>query len=353
MKVDQKEYFTSLTSLRGIAALWVALFHVSWILPSETLFKFLPIIHRGYLGVDFFFMLSGFVLWHAYRPQDMITTREYLIFSFKRIRRIIPTHIVVLVVFFVIYSLFHYVGISVEGNYGIKEFILQLFLFQTIPIGGDSFFSWNYPTWTLGIEVWWFIFLICIASFLSRLSIKSLSRNWYMMISYSFLLVLCVILIYNQSPAYINDPNFYSSLVRSGLELGAGIFLYLAISVKKFTISKIQLLIFIALLLFAIIGWLFVSEYIMIVYWLLFMPVLIIMALDIKGIVYHFLNTKWMLYLGTISYSLYLVHGPVERITSIIYTDSIPAVFWYTGFLTVIILAGMFFYRFVERFFIK
>ena len=55
---------TGLTSLRGIAALVVVVFHL---FPMALGAENLPdAVARGYLGVDFFFLLSGFVLAHVY-----------------------------------------------------------------------------------------------------------------------------------------------------------------------------------------------------------------------------------------------------------------------------------------------
>jgi peptidoglycan/LPS O-acetylase OafA/YrhL len=57
--VDKGE-IRSLTTLRGVAALAVALFH------TPTLFGVRSLLPHAYLAVDFFFLLSGFVLTHAY-----------------------------------------------------------------------------------------------------------------------------------------------------------------------------------------------------------------------------------------------------------------------------------------------
>ncbi len=54
--------FMALDGLRGVAALLVAAFH------TRTAFQINPIDH-GYLAVDFFFMLSGFVVAHAYEER--------------------------------------------------------------------------------------------------------------------------------------------------------------------------------------------------------------------------------------------------------------------------------------------
>src|ERR1051326_813364 len=88
-----------LTSLRGIAAMVVVFYHFgpfysrNFSIEAHTL-----IISRGYLWVDFFFLLSGFVLCHVYAEdflQGRVRFREFL---GKRIARIYPLHLFCLLV---------------------------------------------------------------------------------------------------------------------------------------------------------------------------------------------------------------------------------------------------------------
>ena len=65
---DPDRHLVALTGLRGVAAAWVVLFHSSvaietW-LPRTTAVH--AVTSMGYLGVDLFFALSGFVLCHRY-----------------------------------------------------------------------------------------------------------------------------------------------------------------------------------------------------------------------------------------------------------------------------------------------
>ncbi len=58
----------SLTSFRFFAAFWVFLFHLRSRIDYETSW-FWDIVSNGARGVDFFFILSGFVIFHVYEPQ--------------------------------------------------------------------------------------------------------------------------------------------------------------------------------------------------------------------------------------------------------------------------------------------
>src|SRR5262249_9413415 len=59
------QYVPALTGIRALAALLVLGMHTEQNLPSG-LDSLLPFFARGYLGVDFFFVLSGFIITHVY-----------------------------------------------------------------------------------------------------------------------------------------------------------------------------------------------------------------------------------------------------------------------------------------------
>ena len=61
---DSKSHYKILDGLRGVAAITVVLFHILEIFSGGDHTK--QIINHGYLAVDFFFVLSGFVVGHAY-----------------------------------------------------------------------------------------------------------------------------------------------------------------------------------------------------------------------------------------------------------------------------------------------
>src|SRR5690348_368784 len=88
--------FVALDSWRGICAVLVVLFHFTSVLPSAldgSMF-----IRNSYLFVDFFFVLSGFVLCHGYRGR-IAGTHDAWRFALRRFARVWPLHAVVLACF--------------------------------------------------------------------------------------------------------------------------------------------------------------------------------------------------------------------------------------------------------------
>ena len=94
------EHLPSLTPLRGIAALWVVVFHFCWRFPNAQPGDY-GVVREGYLAVDMFFVLSGFVISHVYKESfaKECTARRYSDFLKARIARIYPLHLVMLMVF--------------------------------------------------------------------------------------------------------------------------------------------------------------------------------------------------------------------------------------------------------------
>jgi peptidoglycan/LPS O-acetylase OafA/YrhL len=88
----------SLTGARFIAAIVVVLFHLqyeNWAVGNQSSAIGLGWVNRGYLGVDFFFILSGFILAYAHSElsNNQGTMNDYKTFMIKRFARIYPVYI--------------------------------------------------------------------------------------------------------------------------------------------------------------------------------------------------------------------------------------------------------------------
>ena len=99
------------------------------------------IVSRGYLWVDFFFLLSGFVLCHVY-AEDVIRRRvRFGEFLAKRIARIYPLHLFSLLVL-----LIPFFGASdTQASFATHLLLLHAW-------GTASELTWNYPSWSISAE---------------------------------------------------------------------------------------------------------------------------------------------------------------------------------------------------------
>jgi len=95
------EKIVSLTSLRGIAALFVVISHLA----SQSLYTSQQLLGIGELGVSIFFSLSGFLMEYLYllKPFDNNSAIQYVISRFSRIA---PAYLIVVVASYVIYNFF-------------------------------------------------------------------------------------------------------------------------------------------------------------------------------------------------------------------------------------------------------
>ena len=93
----------ALTSLRGLAAWWVVVFHFREALPPQMPAFLHSIASYGYLAVDLFFILSGFVISCRYSEyfSSKIEIRNIMIFYGLRLARIYPLHFFVIIIYLI------------------------------------------------------------------------------------------------------------------------------------------------------------------------------------------------------------------------------------------------------------
>jgi len=146
----------ALTSVRFFLALGVVLFHyqLQWSWDSETA---TGLLDRARLGVDAFFILSGFVLTHAYREALEAGRLNYGRFLVARFARIYPAHIAVLAFVGVMVA-----GASLIGAEFDRDFYNPLGLLTTLLLVHAWLpevikAEWNGPSWSLSAE--WFAYL--------------------------------------------------------------------------------------------------------------------------------------------------------------------------------------------------
>lgn len=140
----------ALTSLRFLLALGVVLFHYQvTMLPAGA--TPIALIERGRLGVDMFFILSGFVLAHVYGPQVRDGRYSHGDFLAARFARIYPTHLAMLVLMALLAGLALLLRQPFDQQgYTLSGWLADLTLVQAwLPITPTA---WNGPAWSLSAE---------------------------------------------------------------------------------------------------------------------------------------------------------------------------------------------------------
>ena len=169
-----KPHYLLLDALRGVAALLVMWYHVFEAFATSP---FDQRFNHGYLAVDFFFVLSGFVIGYAYddRWGKMSTTH-----FFKR--RLIRLHPMVVagaligLIAYMVQGCVTWNGTPVDLQWVAVAWLLSMFLLPTFPgmasdvRGNGEIFPLNGPSWSLFFEY--------IGNILYALFIRRLSTRW-------------------------------------------------------------------------------------------------------------------------------------------------------------------------------
>jgi peptidoglycan/LPS O-acetylase OafA/YrhL len=253
-----------LTSLRGLAALAVMGFHFSALMGG------FPIFDRGFLGVDLFFLLSGFILTHVYSKQLSVQT-----FLFARFARTYPLHL------FTLLLLLPKLG---QGEvYSANALFCNLTMTQVV-CGGPS--SWVGVSWSLSAE--WLSYLLF--PFVLRPLLKC---PWWVA---GIVIICCGGVLLSVSPITAEDNYRLSGLSRSLPEFLAGMILY-RLYIEKWLAHRGY---FVGAMVAAVAAFATHAPDILI----LATFAAIILTSPYVKIMEH----KALAFLGDISYSLYLIH---------------------------------------------
>jgi hypothetical protein len=186
-----KAHFRVLDGWRGVAALLVALFHLNL---YSAIYP-LDFVRNGYLFVDFFFVLSGFVITYSYADR-LKTLDDWGVFAIRRFGRLWPLHVVVLLAFVAAES-----AKAVLASRG-ASFYLPPFTgansLDTLPINlvfGQSFgliphLTWNPPSWSICAEFW---------TYLVFAAVLVVSSTWLARFRFAALVLVVLILAFSVS----------------------------------------------------------------------------------------------------------------------------------------------------------
>jgi len=163
MKQTHK-YLSNLTPLRGIAALWVVVFHfqilvVQFVLPSQT-----KLLAKGYLMVDLFFIMSGFIICHVYQEgfKDGLAPGVIRRFIVARFARIYPLHFFTLIILIIAVAVLNRWSL-IDDPKAIASNFLLLHSF-----GINKSFTWNVPSWSISSEWWAYMVFPALILFIHR-----------------------------------------------------------------------------------------------------------------------------------------------------------------------------------------
>jgi peptidoglycan/LPS O-acetylase OafA/YrhL len=296
--VQQKNELITLTSIRGIAALWVAIFHFITPINRDVacISCYLPIIEKSYLAVDLFFVLSGYILTFVYKDKATLTDLSgYLKFMRARLARIYPLHFVCLFSFLIVAGLPVLLidGTSFNPRNNPETFFYNLLLVHAWGTYND--FSWNNSSWSISTE----FFAYLTFPFMLTL----LTKNKLLMKAILFISI-GLILLYSFIGGGIGTGK---ELLRCLIGFYLGVTGYLIFNTIKLSPMKTSVLqtAIIALILVSMSS--NIADSFTILLWL---PLIYSLSSD-SGVLAGLLQNRFLYFLGTISYSIYLTHAVV------------------------------------------
>jgi peptidoglycan/LPS O-acetylase OafA/YrhL len=150
-------YVPALTGIRALAALLVLGLHADQNVPAGVT-VILPFVSRGYLGVDFFFVLSGFIITHVYLGSMIpLTVSALRIFLWHRFIRLYPVHVTVLLALVVMISIANARHITINNPEDWRGSSIPWHLALLHAWGVVARADWNAPSWSISAE--WFAYL--------------------------------------------------------------------------------------------------------------------------------------------------------------------------------------------------
>jgi peptidoglycan/LPS O-acetylase OafA/YrhL len=291
----------SLESIRGIAALLVILHHIpDWNAAIHD-FRF---FRNGYLLVDLFFVLSGFVIYKAY-VDKLGTVPQLIRFQFLRFGRLYPVHLLFLMVFVAIEASKYFAqsryGLAMPNTTPFKEsgwsaFIENVFLVQAIGPTGNAL-TFNSAAWSISVEFYTYLIFGLTVLFAARFK------------HVIFALFVCIAVGLLVARTTFGSTDFVRCI--AGFFLGC----LTALLSRKLTLrmhSSVPGAIFLALIAFLALrsG----SDLVSFTYVLTaLMTAALILSLTAStgGWLHALLKLRFLTWLGTISYSIYMSHTAV------------------------------------------
>jgi peptidoglycan/LPS O-acetylase OafA/YrhL len=322
--LQSKQHFQILDGLRGVAALSVVTFHfMEWV----TFDYSKNFIGHGFLAVDFFFCLSGFVIGYAY--DDRISKMGVRAFFTSRFIRLHPLVIAGSVLGLLAFLFDPFGGHPELYSTGkiILAFVCSILLipFPVMADRGFNNFSFNAPAWSL---FWEYVANIVYAFVLSRIS-----RRVLLMLTLLSAVAICWVCYRSGNlMGGWSGPTFWDGSARISYSFLAGLLIYRSkwIIQNKLGFFGLAALLFLAFIM-PFSKWNWLSEPLVVLF---YFPLLI--ALGAGATLSPGLK-KICVFSGAISYPLYMTHYAVLWMFGNYYLSHKPG----TAQLTFIIISAL------------
>ncbi len=337
MAINGKNQITALTSTRAIAAIMVFIYHYgSWAQPFISMSP-KNLIRNGNIAVNYFFVLSGFVLYIAHAGKPL----NYLPYIVKRLARIAPLYWVALAATLAISYWFNYAPIT--ANVVQQTLYSALFLQSYIP---NYALTLNIPAWSLSIEMFFYLVFPALL-FAAHKKFKVFATAGIILYLASQLIHLHYYPIRGQLGDNILDTVFFSPIIH----INQFIIGMLGGYIYQKTIDRPLNIPFIPAAVLAIVALVLACKPPTISMQVgLLSPLFLLMIIALAKRRSAILEWRPLVYLGEISYGIYILQYPVYGALYLLnnhYFNFNGTILFYAG-LTMLILTSELLYRIIE-----
>lgn len=288
-------------SLRGLAACIVALLHFQILQNSLTTSS---VVRNGDLAVDFFFVLSGFVIFHQFKDSQFSKNSIYGLVKI-RFYRLFPLHLFVLILYLVFEALKFTVNKYIPGYtlspsfFSDLDFIVLFSHLTLTQIFFDNIPFLNIPSWSVAVEFYMYLAIIVLTAVVPLIYA-----------SFIFLFISTVVLILLESNSFL-DPTAPGLFFRGLYGFSIGI-LSSRISLRFETVkSPGPLSLFCFFLIFFTMVALGKSDFEFFSSFVFGFSLFFLSRTDENSLSYKIITFRPLVWLGSISYSVYLLHSIV------------------------------------------
>jgi peptidoglycan/LPS O-acetylase OafA/YrhL len=293
--LQSRKHFRILDGLRGIAALSVVLFHFMEYVHPDYHTNF---IGHGFLAVDFFFCLSGFVIAYAYDNRiEKMGVREFLKSRLIRLHPLIILGSVIGLLGLIFDPFNHDAGLYGFGKIFIL-FLASILLipYPTIPENGLQLFNLNSPSWSLFFEY--------VANIFYGSVLYKITRRYLLLLA--FLSAIAICFVSYRSGLLMggwSGNNFWDGFARISYSFLAGMIVYRSNWIIKTNLGFISLsvLLFLAFIL-PFPEWNWIIDSLLVIF---YFPLIVAIG---AGATLKPALEKICFFMGVISYPLYMTH---------------------------------------------
>lgn len=291
----------SLTSLRFFAAAAVLVHHMEFLRtsPNSDVRAVFDWMFEGFFGVQFFYVLSGFVI--AYSFASRAGTLSFGDFMFFRAARLFPIHWLTLIVATYLYGS---LILSDPGSW--LRFIANATLIQSFIAHQSFYFNFNAVSWSISTEMFFYA-AFCL---FVPLRTRAILLIWTALLS----VIIINIIVADMGSIFTNWLLYINPVFRF-IDFLTGVLLYrifvirpLKLSYRLATLAEVASIALVVASVAVAIVWAVPIQWRWDIYYVPSTAIVVFVFAHQRGMISNILNNRFLVLLGDASFALYMTH---------------------------------------------